>query len=72
MGTKTKQAEGYYEITAICKDDLGRSFENNKEALKRIDAMDEAEMTHLASKLADAYLNQGFWEDLRFFLRSIT
>lgn len=59
-----KKAEGFFPITSICKDDLRGTFKGNKEALKKIDEMDEGDMTHLASKMADSYCNCCYWESL--------
>jgi hypothetical protein len=65
-----KKAEGFFEITSVCKDDLRETFKGNKEALKRIDKMTKADMKYLASKMADAYVEDCFWEDLKIIFES--
>ena len=46
-----------FQITSICREDLEEAgFDASK--------VDDSKMEHLASKLADAYLDNGFWVDL--------
>ncbi len=53
----TKKHDGFFVITRVHRDDLaGRGFQTSK--------IDDATMERLASKMADAYLNNGFWVDL--------
>jgi len=63
--------ERFYPITALHKDDLRDLFRNpttgklpNKLS-RRIDALSDAEMQHIASKLADAFCNCCYWTALR-------
>lgn len=60
-----KQAEGMFSVTSVCKDDLRDSFSGNKKVLKKIDELDETDMEYLASKLADDYCNQLYWQSLK-------
>lgn len=46
-----------FQITSICRGDL-------EEAGFDISMVDDSQMQHIASKLADAYLDNGFWVDL--------
>ena len=61
----TKQPEGFFPVTSVCKGDLRETFKGNKKALKRIDKMTKGDMKYLASKMADAYCNDGYWIDLK-------
>ena len=48
---------GYFKITSVAREDLtGIGFDTKK--------VDDATMRHLASKMADAYCDNGFWIDL--------
>lgn len=65
-----KQAEGMFSVTSVCKDDLRLEFKDDKEALRKIDNMDEGDMKHLASKMADGYCDCCYWDSLRANLES--
>ena len=65
-----KKAEESFPITSVCKDDLRETFKGDKEALKKIDEMDEHDMKYLATDLADDYCNQLFWDSLRIIFES--
>ena len=64
----------YYHITSLSKDDIAeiireRSPEyfkgKKRKALKVLESLDDATMEHIASKLADALIeNGGYWETL--------
>lgn len=46
-----------FQITSICREDLEEvGFDASK--------VDDSQMKQIASKLADAYLDNGFWVDL--------
>ena len=45
-----------YPITSVCREDLKENFD--------IKNIDESTMKKLASKMADAYCDDGFWIDL--------
>jgi len=60
-----KRAEGFFEVTSICKGDLREIFKNNPKALKVIDKLNEGEMKHLAEKVADGFCNCCYWSLLR-------
>jgi len=66
-----KQAEGCYQITSVCKDDLRDTFRDNPKALKRINEMTENEMATLASKMADSYIEDCYWSDLKIIFKGI-
>lgn len=57
---KTKRESKYYKdfpITSICRADLeSAGFDTTN--------IDDGTMSELASKMADAYCDIGFWEDL--------
>lgn len=65
-----KKAEGMFSVTSVCKDDLRGTFKGDKEALRKIDALDEGDMKYLASKMADSYCNCCYWDSLRINLGS--
>jgi len=47
-----------FPITSVCRVDLeSKGFDTSK--------VDDADMEYLASKMADAYCDNGFWEDLQ-------
>lgn len=48
-----------FSITSVCRADLLDMFEE-KDVLK----IDDHDMEYLASKMADAYCDNGFWIDL--------
>ncbi len=54
---KVKQRQQPFEITSVCRADLEESgFDTTN--------VDDSTMSKLASKMADAYCDQGFWIDL--------
>jgi len=62
--------EGLFKITSVSKDDILREYKYSgseiKEQVKRsVEKMDDADMEHLASKMADDYCEQLFWGSLR-------
>ena len=52
-----RSQKGYFEITSVCREDLESIGYNTKE-------IGDSTMERLASKLADAYCDNGFWIDL--------
>lgn len=61
-------ATKFFKITAVCKEDILMAFEGSDKydkASKRALTMTDNEMTLLAAKLADDYLNQLYWDSLR-------
>ena len=71
MVEKTK----YYKITSVTKDDIRACFKEQgkltKKVEKRIDDMTDSEMKHLASKMADDYVNQLYWGSLEIIFDEI-
>ena len=62
--------EKSFEITSICKEDIIHAFDNSdKEILEiikqRVAGMNDSDMKKLASKMADDYCEQLFWDSLR-------
>jgi len=57
-------------VTYISKDDIIHAFPENSEVKTIVDNLDNADMEHLASKLADDYCEQLFWESLRIIFES--
>lgn len=54
---KIKQKQEFFTITSVCRDDLEEiGFDTTN--------VDEGTMSKLASKMADAYCEFAFWEDL--------
>ncbi len=57
MDNKTEREQEYFSITSVCRDDLeGIGFDTKN--------VDDGDMSQLASKMADAYCDSGFWIDL--------
>jgi hypothetical protein len=54
-----------FPVTCISKDDIIQAFPNNSEVKTIVQTMDDADMKHLASKLADDYCEQLSWESLK-------
>jgi len=59
-----------FPITYISKDDIIHAFPNNSEVKTIVNKLDDADMKHLASKLADDYCEQLFWESLRIIFEA--
>ena len=49
-----------FEITSICRTDLLSAGYTQKQ----INKIDDGDMERIASKMADAYCDNGFWIDL--------
>jgi hypothetical protein len=60
----------HFPVTYISKDDIIHTFSNNSEVKTIVDRLDDADMKHLASKLADDYCEQLFWESLKIIFES--
>ena len=61
-----------FPITSICKDDIIQAFEGNNnlsDIKKRVKSMSDDEMEYFASKLADDYCNQLFWDSVRIIFK---
>ena len=58
-----------FSITSLCKVDIVQAFTDVKqitpEISRKIESMTDDEMKYLASKMADDYYNQLFWDSLR-------
>jgi len=57
-----------FSITSICKADIldaFKEYDNFDIVKKRVEELDDADMKHLASKMADDYLEQLYWDSLR-------
>ena len=54
---KAEMKQESFNITSVCREDLqGIGYDTSK--------VDDSTMSHLASKMADAYCDNGFWIDL--------
>lgn len=62
------QDREFFPITSVCKDDIFHAFGDDKEAKKAIEKMDEGDMETLASKLADDYCDQLYWDSLKIIV----
>jgi hypothetical protein len=50
-----------FKITSVCRNDLlNAGFKQ-----KQIDKLDDGDMEYIASEMAEAYCNEGFWTDLQ-------
>ena len=56
--------EGYFQITSVHRNDL-------EEIGFATDSVSDESMNQLASKLADAYCDQGFWIDLEIIAEDL-
>jgi hypothetical protein len=54
-------SERLYEITSTCKTDMKFVLENRSMEINKLSAED---MRYIASKLADDYITQMYWESL--------
>jgi hypothetical protein len=54
---KIDREQEYFPITSVCRDDLEEAGFDTKN-------VDDSTMKKLASKMADAYCDFAFWEDL--------
>ena len=61
----------FYPITSVCKDDIFHVFGNDSEAKEAITKMDDGDMETLASKLADDYCNQLYWDSLKVIVEMV-
>ena len=57
MNNQIEKKQEYFSITNVCRDDLESIGFDTKN-------IDDSTMTELASKMANAYCDMGFWEDL--------
>ena len=58
---------GYFEIAvSVHRDDLKAHF-----TPEEISKLTDEDMKQIASKMADAYLDGQFWDDLKYFTQSI-
>lgn len=54
-----------YNITSVCKADLFEKFKNSKiVTVQDIENFTDHDMERIASKMSDAYCENGFWIDL--------
>ena len=60
---KIKQQE-FFQITSVSRDDLEEVGFDTKN-------VDDSTMIELASKMADAYCDMGFWEDLEILAEDL-
>ena len=70
--------ERAFYITSVCKADLIEYFgaklrknPNYKKHMDKIEALNAAEMEHLAQKMANDYIEQMFWPSLEYFFEDI-
>ena len=61
----------FYQITSVCKDDLIQAFVDDAQAKKVIKKMDEGDMQTLASKMADDYCDQLYWDSLKVIVEMV-
>lgn len=54
----------FFDITSVARDDI---YEKGYDA----DCVSEAQMERLADKMGEYYCNNGFWDDLEFFLEDM-
>jgi hypothetical protein len=57
---------GYFEITSVHRDDLKGHF-----TPEEIAKLTDEDMRHIASEMADAYVDSQFWDDLTYYTRRL-
>jgi hypothetical protein len=55
----------FFSITALSKDDVIEAFDGDVKIKELIHDLSDDDMKYLASKLADDYCNQLFWDSLK-------
>lgn len=72
MGIKQhkKSIKEFFPITSICREDIIHAFTDNPDAQKIVRNLDDGDMEILASKLADDYCEQLFWDSLKVIFES--
>ena len=66
MGDDTRRE--FFPITSVSRDDIVQAFEETdmqEQVKQRVEKLDDSEMEYLASKMADDYCEQLFWDSLR-------
>lgn len=61
----------FYPVIRICKEDLEETFKGEREALEKIKSLTDSEMRHFAEKLANALMENGFWDIIKEAFRCI-
>jgi hypothetical protein len=59
-----------FSVVCISKKDIIHAFSNNSEVKTIVQTMDDGDMRHLASKLADDYCEQLFRESIKTIFKS--
>ena len=54
----------FYPVIRICKEDLEEAFKGEKEALEKIKSLTPTQMKYFTEKLANALVENGFWQVL--------
>ena len=65
---KDKSAKEFFPITSVSKEDIIDAFKNTdilKQVKEKVAEMEDSEMKEFASKMADDYCNQMFWDSLK-------
>ena len=65
------QNQEFFPITSVCKDDILHIFRDDVQAQEEIKKMDDGDMDTLASKLADDYCDQLYWDSLKTIVELI-
>lgn len=66
--TSTLDNKEMFPITYICREDIIHAFKESdmfEQVKKKVKMMDNSDMECLASKLADDYCEQLFWDSLK-------
>lgn len=59
------ESDEYYTVTSVHKDDLRRLYRGDSTVLRIIDELDDRDMSWLARKLEDDYVQQLYWDSLQ-------
>lgn len=60
-----KSIDGMYPITYVSKDDMKGCVPN---LAKKIDALTEDDMSYIAGKMGDDYVEQLYWESMKIIV----
>jgi len=63
---KIAKQQGDYILTALCKGDLEDKFTKAE-----IDSLDDNDMEYIATKITEAYLDNGYWDNLQIITKSV-
>ena len=64
----------FFPITSVCMDDVIHAFNGSDQlpdVIKRMKELEESDMKYLASKMANDYLEQLYWDSLKILFEEL-